>query len=52
VYSAREHQPLSDCEVEESARACVAALEGEGQSGELALSEMSSHTQHGGVSSG
>jgi hypothetical protein len=36
-----EHQPLSDGEVEELARACIAVLEVKGQSIELTLSEMS-----------
>jgi hypothetical protein len=40
-YSTREHQPLSDGEVEELAQACIAMLEVRGQSVEVTLSEMS-----------
>jgi len=40
-YSTREHQQLSDGEVEELAQACVAMLEVKGQSVEVTLSEMS-----------
>jgi len=42
----REHQPLSNGEVEELAQACVAMLEVQGQSIEVTLSEMS--TEAGG----